>query len=97
LSAQSGPPKHFAIIQRAFAALPTLLNAYYFRGDSACWEKNLLSWLRDEQRVEGPQGRITFDISVGKQPNLKKHIERLQEYQWQATERTAGLDNVRVC
>jgi DDE family transposase len=70
------------VAQRAFQALPATVQEYYFRGDSACWEKGLLQWLRDDQRVNGPQGPIRFGISVRMTPNLKKHIERLPEHQW---------------
>lgn len=70
------------VARRAFQALPPTVQEYYFRGDSACWEKELLHWLRDEKRAEGPQGPITFGISVRMTPNLKKHIARLPEPQW---------------
>jgi hypothetical protein len=70
------------VARRAFQGLPPTIQDYYFRGDSACWEKELLKWLRDEQRGEGPQGPITFGISVRMTPNLKKHIQRLPEHQW---------------
>jgi len=30
----------------------------FFRGDAACYEHELLTWLRDEQRKDGPQGFI---------------------------------------
>jgi hypothetical protein len=70
------------VAKRAFQALPATVEEYYFRGDSACWEKELLHWLRDEKRVEGPQGRITFGISVRMTPNLKKHIVRLPDCLW---------------
>lgn len=70
------------VARRAFQALPMTVQEYYFRGDSACWEKELVRWLRDDQRVDGPQGPITFGISVRMTPNLKKHIERLAAPQW---------------
>lgn len=70
------------VARRAFAALPATVTEYYFRGDSACWDKELLNWLRDEQRVEGPRGPITFAISVRMTPNLRRHIARLPEHQW---------------
>jgi hypothetical protein len=70
------------VARRAFQALPSTVQEYYFRGDSACWEKELLNWLRDEKRAEGPQGRITFGISVRMTPNLKKHIVRLTDSLW---------------
>ena len=72
------------VARRAFQALPPTISEYYFRGDSACWEKDLLSWLRDEQRAEGPRGPITFGISVRMTPNLKKHMARLGESLWKA-------------
>ena len=72
------------VARRAFQALPETVNEYYFRGDSACWEKELLRWLRDEKRADGPQGVMTFGISVRMTPNLKKHIARLGESLWKA-------------
>lgn len=68
--------------QRAFAALPGSVREFYFRGDSACWDRQLVNWLRDERRPDGPQGRITFGISVRMTPNLKKHILGLPEVLW---------------
>lgn len=41
------------VTQRAFAALPETVGEYYFRGDSACEQEELLSWLRHEQREGG--------------------------------------------
>lgn len=78
-------PAHYSLLpvtKRAFAALPETVKEYYFRGDSACWERELLNWLRDEQRGEGPRGRITFGISVRMTANFKKHIVRLPENLW---------------
>jgi hypothetical protein len=71
-----------AVAQRAFQALPETVTEYYFRGDSACWERQLVSWLRNEQRADGPQGPITFAISVRMTANLKSHILRLPESVW---------------
>jgi hypothetical protein len=70
--------------RRAFQALPPTVKEYYFRGDSACWEKELLRWLRDEKRADGPEGPITFGISVRMTPNLKKHVERVPEEEWES-------------
>jgi hypothetical protein len=70
------------VTQRAFQGLPDTVQEFYFRGDSGCWEKELLQWLRDEQRVDGPHGPIKFGISVRMTPNLKKHILRLPENLW---------------
>jgi len=81
VSAQQEPLR---VARRAFEALPATVKEYYFRGDSACWEKELLNWLRDEKRGTGPQGPITFGISVRMTPNLKKHMARLPDHQWKA-------------
>ena len=83
------------VARRAFQALPTTVGEYYFRGDSACWEKELLQWLRDEHRAGGPPGPITFGISVRMMPNLKKHIARLPEHQWKPYREDA--EAVREC
>ena len=68
--------------RRAFQALPESVNEYYFRGDSACYEKQLMGWLRNEQRQQGPRGPIGFAISVRMQPSLKQHIVRLPASAW---------------
>ena len=83
------------VAQRAFQGLPPTVQEYYFRGDSACWEKELLNWLRDEKRADGPQGLITFGISVRMTPNLKKHIERLPDSLWKPYREDS--DAVREC
>jgi hypothetical protein len=78
-------PAHSGLLpvtKRAFQALPATVNEFLFRGDSACWERELVNWLRDEKRPEGPAGRITFAISVRMTPTLKKHILRLPEPLW---------------
>jgi len=83
------------VARRAFQALPATVQEYYFRGDSACWEKELVNWLRDEKRADGPQGPITFGISVRMTTNLKKHIARLPESLWKPYREDA--EAVREC
>jgi Transposase DDE domain group 1 len=70
------------VAQRAFAALPETVREYYFRGDSACYESELLEWLRDEQREGGPQGPLQFAVSMRMNATLKQHIGRLGESSW---------------
>jgi len=41
-----------------------------------------VNWLRDEQRPDGPPGRITFAISMRMTQKLKKHILRLPDSLW---------------
>jgi len=68
--------------QRAFQALPETVIEHYFRGDSACYEKQLIRWLRDENRETGPKGKIGFAISVRMNPKLKEKILRLNDSLW---------------
>jgi hypothetical protein len=68
--------------RRAFQSLPESVTEFYFRGDSACYEKNLIGWLRNEHREGGPQGPVGFAISVRLHPSLKQHISRLPASAW---------------
>ncbi len=68
--------------RRAFAALPATVNEYYFRGDAACYEHELLTWLRDEKRADGPQGFIGFAVSAPMQPTLREEIEQTPAERW---------------
>ena len=70
------------VAQRAFQALPETVEEFYFRGDSACWEKSLVKWLRNPERAEGPRGAITFGISVRMTPTLNKQIRRIPDNLW---------------
>ncbi len=72
-----------AVAQRAFEALPATVNEYFFRGDAACHGHKLLDWLRDENRPDGPKGRIGFAVSVPMTTPLKEEILQLNENAWQ--------------
>jgi Transposase DDE domain group 1 len=72
------------VAKAAFAALPSTVTSYYYRGDSACHEKELLHWLADEKRAGGPQGFIGFAISVRMSEALHLAILEVPEKQWKA-------------
>jgi len=72
------------VAQAAFAALPGTVTTFYYRGDSACHEQRLISWLRDEKREGGPRGRIGFAISARMSAALHAAILALPEEAWQA-------------
>jgi hypothetical protein len=72
-----------AVAKKAFAALPETVATYYYRGDSACHESDLINWLRDENRAEGPGGRIGFAISAGMSEALHKAIGKVAEEAWE--------------
>ena len=71
------------VAKRAFAALPETVTTYYFRGDSACHECNLVDWLRDENRADGPRGQIGFAISARMSAALHEAIGKLAESAWE--------------
>ncbi|MHB1959929.1 MAG: transposase [Acidobacteriaceae bacterium] len=71
-----------AVAKRAFAALPETVTSYYYRGDSASHEKELLGWLRDENRADGPQGKIGFAISARMSEALHRAIVQVPEAGW---------------
>lgn len=79
-------PSHHALLpvaRRAFQALPETIQEFYFRGDSACEEDSLLAWLRDEQRPDGPQGKIGFAVSARMNSGLQAAIKSISEGRWQ--------------
>jgi Transposase DDE domain group 1 len=72
------------VAHRAFAALPDTVKEYYYRGDSACHESELVNWLRNEKREGGPQGKIGFAISARMSEALHAAIETVPEPEWKA-------------
>jgi len=72
------------VTQRAFQALPEAIRERYFRGDSACYEESLLTWLRNEHRDDGPRGLIGFAVCARMNPVLREQIMATPEQRWQA-------------
>lgn len=68
--------------QAAFAALPETVTRWLFRGDSACHEHELLSWLRNPRRETGPQGEIHFAVSARMSKELAAHLARVHDSRW---------------
>jgi hypothetical protein len=71
------------VAQAAFAALPSTVQEYYYRGDSACHETDLVNWLRNEQRQGGPPGRIGFAMSARMSEALHAAIQAVPQAAWQ--------------
>jgi hypothetical protein len=86
VSAQQEP---LTCAKLAFAALPDTVTERYFRGDSACHERELLAWLRHSDRVGEPGGRIGFAVSARMSPDLARAVAGLPAGQWQ----TMGQEN----
>jgi len=72
------------VAKGAFAALPETVEEYYYRGDAACYEQELMDWLQDEKREGGPPGFIGFAISARMSPELRGAVEEVKEGEWQA-------------
>ncbi|MGH9451294.1 MAG: IS1380 family transposase [Terriglobia bacterium] len=84
------------VAQRAFAALPGTVTECYYRGDSACHERGLVNWLRDEQREGGPQGKIGFAISARMSEALHRAIVSIPEVEWKLYPQGSG-EEIREC
>jgi hypothetical protein len=78
------------VAQRGFAVLPETIQERYFRGDSACDEEELLSWLRDEKRANGPAGLIGFAVSARMNPVLREEIAAIPAEKWQPYSEDSG-------
>ena len=65
------------------AALPLTIPEYSSRGDSAGHERELLAWLRNPSRPNGPAGSIWFGLSARMSPALAVAIHALTETAWQ--------------
>lgn len=70
------------VAKQAFAALPSTVEEKYFRGDSACYEQDLMRWLRNRKRAEGPEGCIGFGISAKMSDSLRERLRVLPEGLW---------------
>ncbi len=66
----------------AYAALPQSIQERYFRGDSACHERELLNWLKHPDRTKEPGGRIGFAVSARMSSDLAQAVARIAEAQW---------------
>ncbi len=75
--------------QLAFAALPDTIQQRYFRGDSACHEKELLGWLKHPDRDKEPGGRIGFAVSARMSQELAKAIAKVKEADWKTFDKEA--------
>ncbi len=79
----------------AFGALPTTVETFYYRGDSASHEHELMDWLRNPDREDGPKGRIGFAISARMSDALQKAIAAVPADQWQMLKEES--DAIRSC
>ena len=84
-------PLHCARV--AFAALPKSVTQQAFRGDTACYEGHLLSWLDDAAREGGPTGRIEYAVGAPAHAGLVGAMKRVPETAWvtQETEEDGTL------
>jgi hypothetical protein len=81
--------ENLRLIQRGFASLPAHVTAYAFRSDSACYDEDVLKWLANPQRPQGPRGEIGFTISADMSEELRAVCERGREQRWVLVEERA--------
>ena len=84
-----------AVSKAAFRTLTPIVETYYYRGDSASHEHELLEWLRNPEREDGPKGFIGFAISAQMSEALREAIDALPEDQWQLVKDEG--DAIRSC
>jgi len=77
------------LIQRGFASLPATVTEYGFRADSACYEEDVLKWLANPERKQGPRGKIRFTISADMSPELRAVCEGVGQQRWLLVEERA--------
>jgi hypothetical protein len=80
------------VTKQAFSALPETVEELYFRGDSACYEQELMRWLRNRKRPEGPRGFIGFGISAKMSEPLRERLRLLPEGLWKPYREDAEAD-----
>ena len=84
-----------SVAQAAFRALPSSVNEYYYRGDTASHEHRLVEWLLDPERDGGPTGFIGFAISARMSPQLKAAVKKIAEQDWESC--PGNGEDVREC
>ncbi len=82
--------ENLRLIQRGFASLPATVTEYGFRSDSACYEEEVLQWLANPQRQQGPHGKVSFTISADMSPELRAVCEGVGEQRWVLVEERAA-------
>ena len=85
-----------AVAKRVFAVLPETVTSFHYRGDSASHEKELMQWLRDEKRADGPQGKIGFAIGARMSEALHRAILQSPEAGWSLYGKADGWE-IREC
>lgn len=81
--------ENLRLIARGFASLPATVTGYWFRSDSACYDEDVLKWLANPQRPQGPRGEIGFTISADMSEQLRTVCEGVREPRWLLVEERA--------
>lgn len=71
-----------ACARRAFAELPKGVVSFSFSGDSACDNNELLEWLDDKNRTDGPKAKIEYVVSAKMVEGLSKAVKAVPENEW---------------
>jgi len=68
--------------RKAFSELPKDVVSFAFRGDSACDNNELLEWLDDENRSDGPKAKIEYAVSARMVEGLSNAAKAVPEDEW---------------
>jgi hypothetical protein len=77
------------LIKHGFASLPASVQERFLRGDTALYEQQVLEWLSDEARPDGPKGFIGFSIGADMSRELRKVCAAVPDQQWVKLEERA--------
>jgi hypothetical protein len=70
---------NLGLIKHAFHSLPPWVTEMNFRADSACYDVEVLKWLADPNRCDGPEATIGFTISADMTKDLAAVCRRVAE------------------
>jgi hypothetical protein len=77
------------LIRHGFASLPVSIKELFLRGDTALYEQQVLQWLSDEDRPDGPKGFIGFTIGADMSRELRKVCVAVPDESWVKLEERA--------
>jgi hypothetical protein len=81
--------ENLRLIKRGFAVLPKGVRELYFRSDTACYDVDVLKWLADERRQDGPSGYIGFAIGADMTDALATLCRAVPEAEWSVLDERA--------
>jgi len=79
-----------AVARAGVCGFARTVREYYFRGDAACYEWDLMKWLRKPEREGRAKRRIGFAISVPMCSAVREAMGMIAPSSWHAVRQGAG-------